>query len=468
LAQGAQTIVANETDAAGNTGTVSLGFALDAVAPQPPVIINDTVNVNKSVTLNGTSEANSTVTLYEGRSSLGTTTTNGSGGWSFTTGPLANGSHAFTATATDAAGNTSAASETLDPTIGQPSAPTIMSFSPDSGRVGDGITNATILTLTGTADANSTIQVFDGTTQLGITAANDSGGWSFTTGTLTNGSHSFTATENFDGDASTESVALNVMVDTVSPLVTMALASDTGVSSIDKITSNPMLSGSGDANAVVTLKEGTTVLGTTTANATGDWSFTPTGLVQGSQTILASETDAAGNTGAASLTFALDTVSPAPPVITQDAHNKNKTITLSGTAESNSTVTVYDEQTEIGTTTTNGDGEWNYTTGTLKHGFQVLTASATDAADNTSAAPNLPSGYLSELAGIDFARAARATLENSPNSNGTAVSLPAIALLGDYIASSFAKASDSHGVTMVFVEASQTVIQSLLTHPQHT
>ena len=45
--------------------------------------------------------------------------------------------------------------------------PVIASFSPDSGTVGDGITNANTLTLTGTADANSTVKVYDGATLLG-------------------------------------------------------------------------------------------------------------------------------------------------------------------------------------------------------------------------------------------------------------------------------------------------------------
>ena len=52
------------------------------------------------------------------------------------------------------------------------------------------------------------------------------------------------------------------------------------------------------------------MLGTTTANASGVWSFTPTGLAQGAQTVTASETDAAGLTGSASLTFTYDTVAP--------------------------------------------------------------------------------------------------------------------------------------------------------------
>ncbi len=88
---------------------------------------------------------------------LGTATANGSGAWSYTTSALTNGTHSLTATATDAAGNTGAASTAMSVTVdtAAPVAPTIASFSNDSGTVGDGITNDNTLTLTGTAEANS-------------------------------------------------------------------------------------------------------------------------------------------------------------------------------------------------------------------------------------------------------------------------------------------------------------------------
>ena len=56
-----------------------------------------------------------------------------------------------------------------------PVAPTIASFSTDSGVVGDRITNDNTLTLTGTAEANATVKVYDGATLLGSAVANGSG-----------------------------------------------------------------------------------------------------------------------------------------------------------------------------------------------------------------------------------------------------------------------------------------------------
>jgi hypothetical protein len=89
------------------------------------------------------------------------------------------------------------------------------------------------------------------------------------------------------------------------PVVTIALVDDT--SGGKDITGNDALTGTADANATVKISEGSTVLGTTTANVSGVWSFTPTSLAQGLQTIIASETNAAGLTGSASLTFTYET-----------------------------------------------------------------------------------------------------------------------------------------------------------------
>ena len=79
---------------------------------------------------------------------------------------------------------------------------------------------------------------------------------------------------------------------------------------------------------------------------------------------------------------------PAAPVITSDTLNGNNSVTLTGTAEANSTVTVYDGQTALGTTIANASGAWSYTTGTLANGAQVFTATATNIAGITSAPSN--------------------------------------------------------------------------------
>jgi hypothetical protein len=171
--------VASEIDAAGNTGSASLTFTLDTTAPNAPTILTSVQNPDGSVTLHGTSEALNTLSIYDGVNllSLGSITAAADGTWSATTGTLSGGIHGLTVMATDAAGNTSLVSSviTVSVSTAAPLAPMIASVSPDSGAAVDGITNANVLTLIGTAAANSTVNVFDGTTQIGTTTADATG-----------------------------------------------------------------------------------------------------------------------------------------------------------------------------------------------------------------------------------------------------------------------------------------------------
>jgi hypothetical protein len=96
-----------------------------------------------------------------------------------------------------------------------PAIPNITSFDPNTGVVGDQITSANVLTLNGTAEIGSTVNIFDGPAQIGTTITNAGGAWSFTTTELSNAVHNFTAkATNTAGDTSSASPPLNVKVDT--------------------------------------------------------------------------------------------------------------------------------------------------------------------------------------------------------------------------------------------------------------
>ena len=154
--------------------------------------------------------------VYDGATLLGTATANGSGAWSYTTAALAERQpqpdrHGDRCRRQHQRGLGGAE---RDGRHGGAGAPTIASFSTDSGTVGDGITNDNTLTLTGTAEANSTVKVYDGATLLGTATANGSGAWSYTTAALVDGAHSLTATAtDAAGNTSAASAALNVTVD---------------------------------------------------------------------------------------------------------------------------------------------------------------------------------------------------------------------------------------------------------------
>ena len=295
LSNGTHNFSATATGA-GGTSPASSTFAItvDTVAPSAPVETGDSIVNGNQVQITGTAEANSTVQVYDGTALVGTATVGSTGAWSATTSALSNGTHSLTAKATDAAGNVSTASAPLDPVIGAPSAPSITSFSQDSGTVGDHITSDSTPTLTGSAAANSTIKVFDGTTQIGSATANSSGAWTFTTAALSNGTHNFSATATGAGGTSPASSTFAITVDTVAPSAPV----ETGDSIVNG--NQVQITGTAEANSTVQVYDGTTLVGTATVGSSGAWSATTSALSNGTHSLTATATDAAGNVSTAS------------------------------------------------------------------------------------------------------------------------------------------------------------------------
>src|SRR5205814_1022599 len=84
---------------------------------------------------------------------------------------------------------------------------------------------------------------------------------------------------------------------------------------------------------------------------------------------------------------AIDTVAPAAPAVNGVAPltNNNKPL-ISGTAEANATLTIYDGTAVLGTTHATGTGAWSFTpAAALADGPHNFTATATDAAGNANA-----------------------------------------------------------------------------------
>ena len=114
LPEGQHTFSVRATDNAGNVSSAaSRTWTVDAAVPSAPVITapaqGSRIN-SASFAVKGTAEPGSTVELFEGTASRGTATAASSGSWSVTLSGVANGSHTYTARATDAVGNTSSAS----------------------------------------------------------------------------------------------------------------------------------------------------------------------------------------------------------------------------------------------------------------------------------------------------------------------------------------------------------------------
>ncbi|VFS60660.1 HYR domain [Leminorella grimontii] len=402
-----ETLTANATDAAGNTGPSANVTAPDSTPPLAPVItsivdgvspVTGTVANAQSTndsrpTLNGTGEAGATITIYDGNAAIGSTTVAADGSWSFRpNGPLPEGSHTFTVTATDPAGNTGVASSAVTIVV-DTVLPTISNLNVSN----DGTT------VTGESEPHAIVTVKDaGGNVIGSATANESGSFSITlTSTRSAGETLALSAVDPAGNLSLPTVALvpsaqQIATPTITAIVDNALPATGPIADGQAINDTaPTLSGRAEAGAIVTIYDGEdNPIGSTTADDSGDWHFTPDEpLGEGEHALTAIATDAEGNESLTSTPFNLtvDTVAPDAPTITDavgGATTSDTTPTLNGKAEAGAVVTIYDgEDNPIGSTTADDSGDWHFTPDEpLDEGDHTLTATATDAAGNESPA----------------------------------------------------------------------------------
>jgi hypothetical protein len=331
LANGANTLTVTATDPAGNASsatplTITVDSAAAAPSPMDLAASSDTGSSDSdnrtrltTPTLTGSgAEPGATVTLYDtdGTTVLGTGLADAGGSWSITSTTLSAGAHTLTARQTDLAGNRSAPTAglvvTIDASALPPSVPDLLAASDSGDFNSDNLTRDTTPTFRGTgAEPGATVVLYDtdGGTVLGTGVADGSGNWTITSTALSEGSHTLRARQtDTAGNTSLFSASLGVTIDTGAAPPSapdLAEASDSGPSSTDDITSvnSPRVTGTGaESGAMVTLydTDGTTVLGTGTADGGGNWSINSSALTVGTHTLTARQTDRAGNTSAPS------------------------------------------------------------------------------------------------------------------------------------------------------------------------
>ena len=166
------------------------------------------------------------------------------------------------------------------------------------------------------------------------------------------------------------------------------LAVDTGASASDGITSdgNVTLSGSVAPGETVTIVNGTSLIGTATVTGTS-WTFA-TDLAEGSYQLAAVASVAGASAASAPAATIVVDQTPPVPVFTSLTPN-GSTVTLTGTAEANDPVALYDGTTQIGATTASGTGAWTLTTGTLTNTLHTFSVTATDLAGNVGTSPGV-------------------------------------------------------------------------------
>jgi 2',3'-cyclic-nucleotide 2'-phosphodiesterase (5'-nucleotidase family) len=309
---------------------------LDLADDSDDGIADDNItSITEDLVITGTAEAGSTVELFAGETSLGTVQAGSDGAFSFTV-DLPAGANSLTVTATDAAGNTSAASAALVVTVdaAAPAAPAglALAAASDTGVPGDNLTAATNdVVITGTAEAGSTVELFNGETSLGTATAGADGTFSIPVD-LVSGVTSITATATDSvGNTSAASAPFAVTVDTTAPAAPTALdlaIGDDGNPDDDIVSDGEGLVVTGMAepgSAVELFVDGISV-GTTTASGSGAFSAA-IDLALGESDITATATDAAGNTSNVSNTLTI-TVNGAPELLNTSIDGLGDVVTL--------------------------------------------------------------------------------------------------------------------------------------------
>ena len=476
--------------------------------PAAPVISTGVANANESVSLTGTAPDGGTVTVTVsdgGPAALGTATANSTtGAWTFTTADLAAGSYAFTATDTTSAG-ASAASSPFGVTVTSSSPPKVSSVveSPSSDDLVLGAGKTVTLTL----DMSKNVTVNIGGDKPTLTL-NDGG-----TATYTGGSGTSVLTFTYKVAAGQNTPDLSVTKVNLNGATIHDGAGNAANLSLSGLTqTGPQI----DTSTAVTVGAGATLQiagadsgSVTFAASTGMlkldtpstfsgeiFNFTGNGTLSGSDQIdltniyfnsvkdrygngVLTVTDGThtdklnlnGSYSLANFSFASDgsggTIVYDPPAPTSCSQN---------TAAPNGVRRAHPNRQPIGTgqalevpATDTRPLAFTGSAGTL-----ILDGSAPagHALDFTGPVSEFGEQNVIDLPG--FAFDGQTKLGYSANSNQTGGALllvdgthsANIALLGNYMASSFAMASDGHGGTVI-AEAAVPNGQSLLTNPHH-
>ncbi|TNV11862.1 hypothetical protein FH968_22220 [Buttiauxella sp. B2] len=443
LAEGDQIITLISTDPAGNQSAPSNAFdftvdltapdVIDVTAPDNLIIMDAVGAIKGQVAENGITddndpvfsgknqEAGDIITVSDNGTVIGSALVQADGTWSMTPAtPLADGIQKITLIATDPAGNQSAPSSEFDFTVDTTGGTiTLDTVADDVGPITDLLVNNDVTddatpTLNGTANAGSTVIVYDNGTVLGSVTASTDGTWTFTpAANLADGAHSFTATVVTPaGGESKPTDAFNITIDTVAPDVIDVTAPDNllvmdnldpvmGAVDANGVTNDndPVISGKNqEAGNTVIVYDNGAIIGSALVQADGTWSLKPeTPLSEGAQSIELVAMDPAGNESAKSapFDFTVDTVAPdSSDVVIQDDTGKDipadgttgdNTPTFSGDGEPGTTVIISDNGNEIGTAVVDPDGHWDFTPETpLDPGEHTIDTVVVDDAGNES------------------------------------------------------------------------------------
>ncbi|HFG6924139.1 TPA: Ig-like domain-containing protein, partial [Acinetobacter baumannii] len=261
--------------------------------------------------------------------------------------------------AQDAAGNSTVKQELIASDI---TAPTLAYAISSNGK-----------TITGLTEANSTVTVKDSSGKIIGTAKADSNG-KYTVlldKAYLNGENLTISAEDLVGNKST---IQTILADDKTAPIGLTVAIDTA---------GKVVTGTTEANAVVTVKNTAgTIVGTTTADATGKYSVALDKAYLNGESLSATAADKAGNATVTKTIVALDTTAPSSLTTTIDTAGK----VVTGVTEANAVVTIKNTAgTVVGTATADTAGKYSITLDKVYLNGESLSATASDQSGNATA-----------------------------------------------------------------------------------
>lgn len=383
------------------TQTVLEGTTTTLVSNQNPSDVGAPVIFTATVTVpsgGGNVPPDGTVVFSDGAKILGNAALNTAGVTSFTTATLANGSHSITATYEGDAGSQiqGSTSNAVSQDVLVPGKVSLVS-NPNPSTYGTPVTLIVAVAPTGVTPATGTVNILDGSQQIGTsTLVGNTGQTTFTASTLVVGSHSITAA--YQGDANygfATSAPVVQVVNQAQTTTAVSASPNPGIAGgVVALTATvKVTAGISTPTGAVTFTSGTTTLGSAALGAAGTATLNSAFAV-GSYTIVATYSGDANDSGSASAPYSLPvqiattatavTANPNPAVVDSPISFAAK-VTGNGGIPTGS-VAFSADGASIGTAPLDATGTATLSYAALAAGTHTITASyAGDAKDSPSA-----------------------------------------------------------------------------------
>lgn len=303
LADGDHTADATVTDAAGNTGTDVVAFAVDSDLPF--IVItepsDESTSADATPSVSGRSDPGADVVLTFDAGTpderVVSVTADANGAWSHSVDPaLSDGKHTVTATVDN--GDGGVAEDSVD-FIVDTTAPAVAVVDPQDGAT----INESTPTISGTTEPEATVTVVvDGQTYTAT--ADATGNWSVDVEALDDGDYDISAHAVDPAGNAGEPTTSSFSVDTSGPAVAILSPADG-----DSVGPEPVITGSADPGAAIEVYVDDVLVGTATAGDDGAWSVSVSNdnaLGPGEHEVRAVARDAGGNEASAVITVVVE------------------------------------------------------------------------------------------------------------------------------------------------------------------